>query len=197
MGGNTSKSKNKNIFDDKVIVSFTVPVTICPTPIPKHIKNKLKTRGLKKWFNWALSEVGSNYKTEISHYTNFNTKDIKIKNGKINVIGSMTLTKNKNKIKYMPSNMLTKDKYMKYIKIQIPHASRIGEPIQVIEKKYNVWFKKVENIKIKSNTNLRSSPSTSATKYPVGKKKKGLDGKMWIISKTKTGVKRWKKLNKK
>lgn len=37
----------------------------------------------------------------------------------------------------------------------------------------------------------RQSPAESATQYGVGIKKKGLDGKMWIIVVNKNGVKRW------
>ncbi len=39
----------------------------------------------------------------------------------------------------------------------------------------------------------RPSPSESATKFAVGKKKKGGDGNMWEISVASNGVKRWKK----
>lgn len=40
---------------------------------------------------------------------------------------------------------------------------------------------------------LRPSPSESATLFKVGTKKKGNDGNIWIITETKTGVKRWSK----
>lgn len=46
-----------------------------------------------------------------------------------------------------------------------------------------------------TNTKKRKGPSESATKFPVGTKKKGNDGNIWIIIKTKTGNHRWKKLN--
>jgi hypothetical protein len=38
----------------------------------------------------------------------------------------------------------------------------------------------------------RKSPDQSATLYKIGTKKTGNDGNTWIISETKTGVKRWK-----
>ena len=41
----------------------------------------------------------------------------------------------------------------------------------------------------------RISPSNSATLFKIGTKKKGNDAKMWIVSKTSTGVKRWKKVS--
>ena len=41
----------------------------------------------------------------------------------------------------------------------------------------------------------RPSPSESATKFDVGKVKKGNDGQKWIIIKTKKGTKRWSKLS--
>ena len=45
----------------------------------------------------------------------------------------------------------------------------------------------------KSNKSTRKGPSDSATKFAVGKKKKGNDGNMWVVTKTKSGVKRWKR----
>ncbi len=44
---------------------------------------------------------------------------------------------------------------------------------------------------------MRQGPSESATKFPVGTKKRGNDGNMWIIIKTKSGVQRWQKIVKK
>lgn len=44
---------------------------------------------------------------------------------------------------------------------------------------------------------VRKSPSESATLFKVGKRKKGKDGKMWKIVKTKTGVKRWQRITPK
>lgn len=46
----------------------------------------------------------------------------------------------------------------------------------------------------------RKGPPYSANLYEIGAKKKGLDGNIWIITKTKIGIKRWiiyKKINKK
>ena len=41
----------------------------------------------------------------------------------------------------------------------------------------------------------RKGPSESATTFAVGTKKKGNDGNMWVIIKSKNGVKRWKKIS--
>jgi len=41
----------------------------------------------------------------------------------------------------------------------------------------------------------RKGPSESATKFAIGTKKKGNDGNMWVIIKSKNGVKRWKKIS--
>jgi hypothetical protein len=41
----------------------------------------------------------------------------------------------------------------------------------------------------------RKSPGVSATKFSVGTVKTGLDGKNWVIVKTATGVKRWKRMS--
>ena len=43
----------------------------------------------------------------------------------------------------------------------------------------------------------RKSPSESATLFPKGKKKKGNDGNMWIVTVTKKGVHRWSKYKSK
>jgi len=40
----------------------------------------------------------------------------------------------------------------------------------------------------------RKSPGVSATLFPVGTVKKGLDKNMWVIVQTSKGVKRWKKM---
>lgn len=40
---------------------------------------------------------------------------------------------------------------------------------------------------------MRLSPKDSATLYKKGDKKKGEDGNMWIITITKSGIKRWSK----
>ena len=39
----------------------------------------------------------------------------------------------------------------------------------------------------------RKSPRMSATSAPVGTVKQGVDGNLWVIKKTKNGVKRWMK----
>ena len=60
-----------------------------------------------------------------------------------------------------------------------------------------IWTPIIKNTKSKKpiSKKLRPSPSDSATKYKVGKKKEGNDKNMYIIAKNKNGVKRWKKLN--
>lgn len=54
--------------------------------------------------------------------------------------------------------------------------------------------RKVDNTKKKSKG--RKGPSESATKFKVGKIKKGNDGNMWKIVVNKKGVQRWQKINK-
>ena len=43
---------------------------------------------------------------------------------------------------------------------------------------------------------MRKGPEASATKFSVGTKKKGNDGNIWMIVKTKNGMKRWQKTQK-
>ena len=45
----------------------------------------------------------------------------------------------------------------------------------------------------KGSKKTRPSPPESATSFNVGTKKKGGDGNIWIVVKTISGVKRWKK----
>jgi hypothetical protein len=55
-------------------------------------------------------------------------------------------------------------------------------------------LKKVKGVKkwVKVSSK-RKSPAQSATSYRVGTTKKGLDRKMWVVKKTRAGVKRWVK----
>jgi len=61
--------------------------------------------------------------------------------------------------------------------------------------KYKSKYLKLKNMQMGGNKNNRPSPSQSATKFDVGKVKKGNDGQKWIIIKTKKGTKRWSKLS--
>lgn len=55
-------------------------------------------------------------------------------------------------------------------------------------------IKSKSKTKSKSKSKTRPSPSTSATQYNIGTKKRGNNGKMWKVIKTKTGVKRWSRV---
>ena len=138
-----------------ILSKHTISFTAIPSiklnnskyPIKNSIFKKIKTRGLKTFFTYALNG-GSSYKTIISHYINFTTKSVIYKNNMFLVKGTILLTKNKKKIKYMPKNLPTINNYKKFIKNQIPHASKSGEPIQTIDKKYHVWIDRIEDIDI-------------------------------------------------
>lgn len=41
---------------------------------------------------------------------------------------------------------------------------------------------------------IRKAPNTPAREYPTGTKKKGLDGKLWVVVKNVNDVKRWQKV---
>ena len=41
----------------------------------------------------------------------------------------------------------------------------------------------------------RKCPKEPARDYPIGKKKKGLDGKMWKVVKLKNNLKKWIRVN--
>lgn len=56
-----------------------------------------------------------------------------------------------------------------------------------------IW-KPLAKKKITKKKKDRPSPSESATLYKVGKKKKGNDGNMYIVTVNKNNVKRWKKV---
>lgn len=55
---------------------------------------------------------------------------------------------------------------------------------------------KIKEQKIKSKS-IRPSPVDSATIHNLGTRKRGGDGKMWIIVSTKKGTKRWRRISKK
>jgi len=48
-----------------------------------------------------------------------------------------------------------------------------------------------------SSKKIRKEPSSSATTFKLGTRRKGNDGNMWKVSKTQKGVKRWIKITKK
>lgn len=48
-----------------------------------------------------------------------------------------------------------------------------------------------------SSKKIRKGPSSSATIFKLGTRRKGNDGNMWKVSKTQKGVKRWIKITKK
>lgn len=45
-----------------------------------------------------------------------------------------------------------------------------------------------------SKGSKRPSPTGSATKFRIGSKRRGGDGNLWIVKKTKSGVRRWQRL---
>lgn len=55
-------------------------------------------------------------------------------------------------------------------------------------------LKNIKNFEVKKLKKDRPSPSESATLFKLGTKKKGNDGNMYIVTQTKTKVKRWGKL---
>lgn len=135
----------------KHTISFTAIPSITSNDITNttfsKIKKKIKTRGLKTFFTYA-SNGGSSYKTIISHYINFTINSVSYKNNMFFVKGTILLTKNKKKLQYMPKNLPTINNYKKFIKKQVPHASKSGDPIQTIDKKYHVWIDRIEDIDI-------------------------------------------------
>ena len=60
-----------------------------------------------------------------------------------------------------------------------------------LKRRYNkIFFPK--GFKVLKKTQIkRKSPRISATSVPVGTTKRGIDGNMWKVKKTKNGVKRW------
>jgi len=63
---------------------------------------------------------------------------------------------------------------------------------RTLRQMYSFGKKKI-NAKKYTSAGGRKSPGISATSKPVGTVMKGLDGNMWVIKKSKTGVKRWVK----
>lgn len=71
------------------------------------------------------------------------------------------------------------------------NATRIDSNIKTIMDK----MPKMPSVQKKLKPN-RPSPAESATLFKIGTKKKGNDGNMYIITKIKSDIKRWKKLSK-
>ena len=145
------------------------------------IKNKLNDYSLLSSYGKDVNQyIGLEYFPWISmilnHFESFeevmvNNKKLKINNNNINFL-SDPLKNNKN-------------------------AKRIINIWKPIIKKLKEKDKGKGKGKIKSKTkkNLsRPSPSESATLYKIGQKKKGNDGNLYIIIKTKNNIKRWKKI---
>lgn len=55
-------------------------------------------------------------------------------------------------------------------------------------------IKKLMKSKKTKPKSVRPSPAESATKFRIGTKRRGGDGNIWKVTKTKTGVRRWSKL---
>ena len=48
----------------------------------------------------------------------------------------------------------------------------------------------------KKNSNSKSCPKESASKYNLGTEKKGIDGNIYVVKKTSNGIKEWILKNK-
>jgi hypothetical protein len=57
--------------------------------------------------------------------------------------------------------------------------------------KEKIKKRKAKNKNNKTKKKGRKGPEESATKFSVGTKKKGNDGKMWIVKENKNGIQRW------
>jgi len=74
-------------------------------------------------------------------------------------------------------------------------ARNIGGYVGAVHRRRSRFGKKETNIKKKyTPSGGRKSPGVSATKFPVGTVKTGLDGGNWIIKKASNGTKRWVKM---
>jgi len=148
----------------------------------------------------------------INHSSLHYSDDFYIKLKKSDIKNIVKSSKCKYKL-YIETKLLSQDKNKKNISIakltkelseniKLYNSSAGFFPQDDSPKKYQIFciiFDKIKFVLKKSsckrNTkSIRKSPSTSATKFAVGKKKKGNDGNMWIVSETKTGVKRWKRV---
>ena len=72
--------------------------------------------------------------------------------------------------------------------LKIRRKAIFAQNIDAFEKKNTK-----KNTKKYSTAGGRKSPGFSATKFPRGTRKKGLDGNIWVIRINTNGVKRWSK----
>lgn len=84
------------------------------------------------------------------------------------------------------TNKLLEDKNDYLLESPLKSKKNANRVIKNIKKLLN-------NIK-KNKKSVRPSPEESATKFRIGTKKKCGDGNIWKVYKTKTGVRRWKKI---
>ena len=146
----------------------------------------------------------------INHSSFHYSDDFYIKLKKSDIKNIVKSSKCKYKL-YIETKLLSQDKNKKNISIA-KLTKELSENIKLYNsaagffpqdyspKKYQIFCIIFDKIKFelkksstKSNKSTRKGPSDSATKFAVGKKKKGNDGNMWVVTKTKSGVKRWKR----
>ena len=149
----------------------------------KNARNKKRILNISK--NFITKKINPLYIDFLSAYKKKNNK-------KINPTYIEFLSAYKN-------NKLPKRGFYKILPFESkkrPWDSSIIYTEEEIDFYLKYFFKTLNKSLNKSLTNKkkdRPSPSESATKFKVGRKKKGNDGNMWIIVENKNGVKRWSK----
>lgn len=119
-------------------------------------------------------------------YTNFENKSFKNNIYGFSVKGLDYKPIEKYWTQMFNTNKLLEDKNDYLLESPLKSKKNANRVIKNIKKLLN-------NIK-KNKKSVRPSPEESATKFRIGTKKKGGDGNIWKVYKTKTGVRRWKKI---
>ncbi len=133
---------------------------------------------------------GKNYSHINNFYKNANAKLIKLfwkKVGKTLI----KLSKNNNNI-YWVSTHGTAVPWLHLRICKSPKYYQTKSLIKPLNK--TIFTVQVAGKKNNSKTKTRKSPTESATLFTLGTIMKGNDGNMWIITETKTNIKRWKKI---
>ena len=174
--------------------------------------NKTKKLGKNKLTNYVISKKLNKIKTRVKEIL-FNSAGIKVKKYNFDISKKLIYTTVQIPPKsvfysFMKNNENLKNYTkmgLKYLFGSSKHLIGNGAPdswmswdIDLIKK--NEFNDKMYELGIACKTikftkekiiKQRPSPSESATKYKIGTKRKGNNGKIWIVKQNKNGVKRW------
>lgn len=73
----------------------------------------------------------------------------------------------------------------------VSRHGKIGSRIIKSKRRYHIRRSRKTIKSVKKSHNIRRSPSSSATLFPISTSKIGNDGNIWTVRRSSSGVKRW------